>query len=280
MRTLRTTASTASLALALGAGVLAASTAQAVTANPASLSRTTWGQFRYDAAAGQINDLRVTAKTVDVGSEDYYVVLITFRDKYDIALSTDQCRYPSAADHKIVECTKTVGVGGTNDTDYFDAHLGDGNDTATLTGPTLNSVYGGKGNDVLKGNSGSKPYGEDGNDRIDGGGGVYGEGSSGGAGNDTLTNCAVACHGGSGNDTLVGTASGQLSGGLFGDDGNDVIHAGAGADLVHGGKGDDKLYGDSGNDKIYGNSGNDLLHGGTGTDTLSGGPGTDRVYQN
>ncbi|MFE4699763.1 calcium-binding protein [Streptomyces sp. NPDC056738] len=278
MRTLRTIASTASLALALGGGVFVASTAQAATGS-ATLGRTSWGEFRYQAAAGQTNKLKVTAKEVDVDSEDYYLVLITFRDTYDITLSTDQCRYPSPTDHKVAECTKSVGVGGTNDTDYFDAYLGDGNDTATLSGPTLNTVHGGKGRDVLKGNSGSKLYGEDGDDRLDGGGGVYGEGSFGGAGDDTLTGCSSACHGGPGNDTLTGTASAQDPG-LYGDDGNDVIRAGAGADLVYGGKGDDKLYGDGGNDTIYGNTGNDVLHGGTGTDTLSGGAGTDAVFQN
>ncbi|WP_406839519.1 calcium-binding protein [Streptomyces sp. AHU1] len=278
MRTLRTIASTASLALALGGGVFVASTAQAA-ASPASIGRTSWGQFRYQAAAGQANDLRVTAKKADAHSEDYYFLLITFRDRYDITLSTDKCRYPSATDHKVVECTEAVGVGGTGDGDDFDAYLGDGNDTATVTGTTLNSVYGGKGNDVLKGNGGSKLYAEDGNDRVDGGGGVYGEGSSGGAGNDTLTGCDSSCHGGPGNDVLFGTASGQDDG-LYGDDGNDVVHGGSGADLLSGGRGNDKLYGDAGNDTIYGNTGNDLLHGGAGTDTLSGGAGTDKVHQN
>ncbi|MFB7244417.1 calcium-binding protein [Streptomyces populi] len=278
MRTLRTIASTASLALALGGGVFVASTAQAA-ASQASIGRTSWGELRYTAGAGQTNKLRITGKKVDVGSEDHYEILLTFRDAYDITLSTDRCGYPSAADHKLVECRVEVGVGGTGDGDHFDAYLGDGNDTAVVAGPALNSVHGGKGNDLLKGTSGSKLYGEDGDDRLDGGGGVYGEGSSGGAGDDTLTGCESRCHGGPGDDVLFGTASGQDDG-LYGDDGNDVVHGGSGADLLSGGRGNDKLYGDAGDDRIYGNTGNDLLHGGAGADALSGGAGTDRVYQN
>ncbi|MEU6278607.1 hypothetical protein ABZ871_40405 [Streptomyces populi] len=110
MRTLRTIASTASLALALGGGVFVASTAQAATSH-ASLGRTAWGELRYTAGAGQTNDLGVTGKKVDVGSEDHYEILLTFRDKYAITLSTDRCGCPSATDRKVVECRVEVGVG-------------------------------------------------------------------------------------------------------------------------------------------------------------------------
>ncbi|MFJ6833151.1 calcium-binding protein [Streptomyces sp. NPDC091209] len=292
MRTLRTIASAASLALALGGGLFAASTAQAATASSASLTAS-GGAVWYSAGAGQANNLTVTAKYVDLDPSAYGDdVVLTFRDKFDITISTNVCRYPSAANHKVAECTVDA-----DDSDRYGADLGDGNDTATVT-DALATIYGGKGNDVIKGDSGAVLFGGDGNDRIDGGGGLYGEGSFGGAGNDTMTNCETGCAGGSGNDSLTGTATGQDSNGLFGEDGDDVIHGAAGADVLDGGNGNDKLYGgsgndkisggrgndtvygDSGNDKIYGNSGNDLLHGGTGTDTLSGGPGTDRVYQN
>jgi Ca2+-binding RTX toxin-like protein len=291
MRTLRTISATATATatatviatLALGGSLFTASTAQAATASSASI-RTYGGALWYSAGAGQVNNLTVTAKYVDLDPSAYGDdVVITFRDKFDITIPTSVCRYPSATDHKVAECTVDA-----DDSDRYGADLGDGNDTATVTG-ALASVSGGKGNDVIKGDSAAVLFGDDGNDRIDGGGGLYGEGSFGGAGNDTMTNCDTGCTGGPGNDSLTGKASGQDSNGLFGDDGNDVIHGGAGADVVEGGKGDDKLYGGSGNDKIsggsgndkiYGNSGNDLLHGGTGTDTLSGGPGTDKVYQN
>lgn len=278
MRTLRTIATTASLALAAGTGVGAATTADAVTAGPASIGRTAYGNLRYTAAAGQANDLKVTARNVDVGSEDHYEVHTTFRDRYTITFTVDTCRYPTAADHKVVECTTYAGVGGTGDLDDYEAYLGDGDDTVTATGPVLSTLHGGKGDDVLKGNGGTVIYGDDGDDRLTGGGGVYGTGSFGGAGDDTLTGCAVTCHGGSGDDVLFGTASGQEYG-LYGDDGDDVVHGGAGADLLSGGRGNDRLYGDAGDDTIYGDTGNDLLHGGTGRDRISGGPGADRVYQ-
>lgn len=277
MRTLRTIAATAALAVALGGGMFAPSTAQAATASSASLVHAD-GELWYKAGAGQANNLTVTAKVVDVDpsqfGEDY---LLTFRDKFDITISTNACSYPSPTDHKVAQCTVAIPLG-SDDSDDYDVDLGDGNDTATVTGSAYTSIHGGKGNDVLKGSAAAVFYGDDGNDRLDGGGGVWSMGPFGGAGNDTITNCDAECHGGPGNDSLTGTASGQDFG-LYGDDGNDVIHGGSGADLVYGGKGHDKLYGDNGNDKIYGNSGNDLLHGGTGTDTLSGGPGTDKVYQ-
>ncbi|MFE2534650.1 calcium-binding protein [Streptomyces sp. NPDC059371] len=278
MRTLRAISATAALGLALGGGLFSVSTAQAATASSATLTRATYGTFSYKAAAGQTNNLRVTTKEVDAGSEDYHYLRITFRDNYNITFSTDKCTYPSATDHKVVDCTAVIGVGGTGDMDHYNADLGDGNDTVTATG-ALATISGGKGDDVIKGDGGTVLFGGDGNDHLDGGGGVYGEGADGGAGNDTLTNCDSTCHGGPGNDSLTGTSTGHQND-LYGDDGNDVVHAGAGADFVHGGRGDDKLYGDSGNDTIYGNTGNDLLHGGTGTDRLSGGAGTDKVYQN
>lgn len=277
MRTLRTVVLTASLALTLGGGVLATSTAQAAVASSASLLHAD-GELWYKAGAGQANNLTVTAKVVDADpsqfGEDY---LLTFRDRFDITVSTAACSYPVPADRKVVECTVAIPVG-SDDSDNYGVDLGDGSDTATVTGSAYTSIHGGEGDDVLAGSRAAVLYGDAGDDRLDGGGGVWAMGPFGGAGNDTITNCDAECHGGPGDDSLTGTATGQGFG-LHGDDGNDVIHGGAGADLVYGGKGNDKLYGDSGNDKIYGNSGNDLLRGGAGTDTLSGGPGTDEVHQ-
>ncbi|MFF4351873.1 calcium-binding protein [Streptomyces sp. NPDC001530] len=280
MRSLRILAATSSLALALGGAVLAAPAVQAATTTTASLVHAD-GELWYKAGAGQQNNLTVSAKVIDVDpsqfGEDY---LLTFRDRVNITIATDECTYPSATDHTVAQCTVAIPLG-SDDSDIYDVDLGDGEDTATIDADNsaYASIYGGKGNDVIKGNGSDVLYGQDGNDRISGGGGVWSVGAFGGAGNDTLTGCAYECHGGAGNDSLTGTASGQEFG-LYGDDGNDVLHGKAGADLLYGGKGNDKLYGDSGNDKIYGNSGDDLLHGGQGTDTLSGGPGTDRVYQN
>jgi hypothetical protein len=282
MRTYRILAA-ATATLALGGALLAAPTAQAATTTTASLVHEN-SELWYKAAAGQSNRLTVSAKIV--GLSDYEsAYVLTFRDRVDItvdstAATSDECTYPSAADHTVAQCTVPIPMG-SDDSDIYDVDLGDGNDTATIdpNNSAYASIYGGKGNDVLVGNNSVVLYGQDGNDHLDGGGGVWSIGSFGGAGNDTLTGCSEECHGGSGNDTLTGTNTGQ-SFGLYGDSGNDILHGKSGADVLYGGKGNDKLYGDHGDDKLYGNSGNDVLYGGQGKDTLSGGPGRDTVHQN
>ncbi|MFG2128427.1 calcium-binding protein [Streptomyces sp. NPDC048751] len=277
MSTYRTIAATATLALTLGGAVLAAPAAQAAPAATASLVHYD-GELWYKAAPGQTNNLTVSGKVVPRGEWEADYVL-TFRDRYDITLATPECTYPSPSDHKVAECAVPAPLG-SDDSDIYDVDLGDRDDTATI--PADNSAYaaihGGAGNDVIKGSGASVLYGEAGDDRLDGGGGVWGLGSFGGPGNDTLTNCRYECHGGAGNDSLTGAAD-EIENTLYGDDGNDTLHGRTGDDVLYGGKGNDKLYGEQGNDVLYGNSGNDVLYGGAGRDTLSGGPGTNRVYQ-
>ncbi len=92
----------------------------------------------------------------------------------------------------------------------------------------------------------------------------------------------VEFHGGPGSDVL--SAGNHPASILWGDDGDDTLHAGtsgatlwggAGNDTLNGGAGDEILYGGSGNDTLYGNGGPDLLVGGAGDDRLSGGDGDD-----
>jgi Ca2+-binding RTX toxin-like protein len=113
---------------------------------------------------------------------------------------------------------------------------GDGNDAVTMgTGVPGTFVFGGDGNDTLRGG--------DGNDTLTGGGGrdlIFG-----GAGNDRL-------NGNGGNDTLCG------------DSGNDRIYGGNGNDSLYGGSGADRLYGEAGDDYLKGDKGPDRLDGGTG----------------
>ncbi|MFF3333362.1 calcium-binding protein [Streptomyces sp. NPDC002888] len=277
MRTYRTIAATATLALTLGGAFLAAPAAQAAPAATASLVHYQ-GELWYKAAPGQTNRLTVSAKVVErTEFESDYV--LTFRDRVTITLAAAECTYPSAADHTVAQCVVPAPLG-SDDSDIYDVDLGDRDDTATI--PAGNSAYagihGGTGNDVIRGSGASVLYGEAGNDRLEGGGGVWGLGSFGGPGNDTLTACHYECHGGAGNDSLTGDTE-EIENNLFGDDGNDVLHGRTGADVLYGGKGNDKLYGEQGNDVLYGNSGNDVLYGGPGRDRLSGGPGTDREYQ-
>ncbi len=132
----------------------------------------------------------------------------------------------------------------------------DGSDTVDLVAPSgyepitnLVWIYGGSGNDTLKG--------AEGNDLIFGGTGadkIYGNG-----GEDLLD-------GGSGNDTIEG---GSANDDVYGDLGNDKVFGDAGDDFVSGG---------SGTDSVYGGAGQDTLDGGAGTDYLSGGTEYDRYF--
>ncbi len=64
---------------------------------------------------------------------------------------------------------------------------------------------------------------------------------------------------------------------LFGGDGNDFLHAGAGAGVLFGGKGNDILGSANGTDILKGGSGQDSLFGGDGGDMLLGGRGQDAL---
>lgn len=122
-----------------------------------------------------------------------------------------------------------------------------GDDIITGTSLESNFLYGGAGNDTMKGHKGTDDLvGGDGNDKLDGL-----------AGSDYLT-------GGDGNDILKGGA------------GDDWLRGDAGNDTLKGDAGDDVLYGGEGNDILDGGAGADRLIGGLGTDTLKGGSGADK----
>ncbi|MGW0846591.1 calcium-binding protein [Streptomyces sp. NPDC002787] len=273
------TAATA-LTLALGGALLTAPLAQAAPAPTASLVHDQ-GELWFKAAPGQANRLTVSAKIVERTEWEADYVL-TFNDRYAITLAAKECTYPKPADRTVAECAVPVPMG-SDDSDIYDVSLGDGDDTVTIAAANsaYAAIYGGSGNDILLGNGSVVLYGENGDDRTDGGGGVWGLGSFGGRGDDTMTGCAYACHGGADHDTLTGGANedGDANA-LYGDSGNDTLRGRAGDDVLYGGKGHDKLYGEAGDDKLYGNSGNDTLYGGTGKDTLSGGPGRNKLHQN
>ncbi|AJT69809.1 hypothetical protein T261_8214 [Streptomyces lydicus] len=280
MRTYNTIAATATLALTLGTTALAAPAAQAAPRATATVVHAD-GELWYKAAPGQQNKLTVGEEIEHRGEfESYYV--LTFRDRYDIAIdasaaSADECTYPTQGDRTVVRCAVEIPQN-SDDSDSYDIDLGDKDDTATLEpdSDAWAGVYGGKGNDVLKGSTSAMLHGGDGDDRLDGGGGPFGFGSFGGPGNDTLTHCGQDCSGGAGNDSLTGTGE---ENNLHGDDGNDVLHGSGGADVLNGGQGNDQLYGEAGNDTLWGNSGDDVLWGGPGTDKLSGGPGRNELHQ-
>lgn len=299
MRTYRTIVATATAALALGGALLAAPTAQAAPAGPATLVRDD-GELWYKAAPGQTNDLTITERTEQRSEWEYYHIL-TFDDRVEMAIdpsaaSAYECVFPSADDRTVVQCAVFIPQG-SDDSDSYDVTVRDGNDKVTIPADNeaYSSIYGGPGNDVIDSPSGATVlYGEDGNDRLNGGGGVWSLGPYGGKGHDTITACATDCHGGAGNDTMTGAADDNNMYGESGDDtlygkqGRDTLHGGKGNDRLHGNRGEDKLYGNEGNDtlwgdqendSLYGNSGNDVLYGGQGTDTLSGGAGRNKLHQ-
>lgn len=89
-----------------------------------------------------------------------------------------------------------------------------------------------------------------------------------------------------GRDNLTATGN-DARNKIFGNKGDNIIHAGAGNDLVDGGNGNDTLYANSGFDELYGGRGADTLYasadggwmsGGNGNDTLVGNNGKDRIW--
>ncbi len=164
-------------------------------------------------------------------------------------------------------------------------------DDNAVGGFVKDKLYGGEGNDTLKG-LGADDYlgGSLGRDRLDGG-----------EGNDTLyghedddhlwgSNGDDSLNGGDGDDYLGGswdkdTLDGSLGNDslkghqgddhLWGGEGDDTLHGGDGNDYLGGSLGDDRLDGSNGNDSLRGHEGNDHLWGAAGDDSLNGGEGND-----
>ncbi|MFO0866899.1 MAG: autotransporter-associated beta strand repeat-containing protein [Gemmataceae bacterium] len=131
----------------------------------------------------------------------------------------------------------------------------------TLDGSALSvrtSLFGGAGNDILKG--GSLIDVLFGGSEVDN---LYGS-----AGDDVM-------FGGAGNDTLYGDADNDC---MHGGDGTDYLWGGLGNDELEGAAGVDYLYGEGGNDRLDGGTENDVLRGGDGNDVLHGGAGVDYLY--
>ncbi|MDH2484722.1 putative Ig domain-containing protein [Acinetobacter baumannii] len=151
------------------------------------------------------------------------------------------------------------------------------------------TIYGGTGNDIIKGLEGSDQlFGDEGDDWLDGSyendfiyGGEGNDQLFGGDGEDQLEggNGDDVIDSGEENDQLIGgTGNDRLLGGegndqLQGGEGDDYLEASNGNDFIEGGTGNDQLIGGSGEDSLYGNDGDDHLYGGDGNDILSGGQG-------
>lgn len=159
-------------------------------------------------------------------------------------------------------------------------------------------VYAMGGNDrVIADSRTSMIFGGDGDDFLDGRLSQYMQQIDGGADNDTIytnANSSTVAYGGSGNDTIYshgethGGSGNDLiilsqtyyRGGVYGDEGDDEIHAAASSNQISGGAGADRLIGGSGADLLVSGdfvtgslmAGDDM---GVERDVLSGGGGDD-----
>ena len=159
--------------------------------------------------------------------------------------------------------------------DQFDAdNDGIGNACEVLT-PTICTIVGTSGDDVVRGTPGDDIIcGFGGDDLLVGLGGD--DILLGGAGNDTLVGSGGddILLGGLGNDELRGNGNDDL---LIGEGGEDRLFGGFGSDVISGGRGNDTADGEYGDDVIFGGRGDDLIRGGDGADTLDGEAGNDRI---
>jgi Ca2+-binding RTX toxin-like protein len=178
-----------------------------------------------------------------------------------------------------------------------------GNDAISGNGLLLGGGYdtltGGMGADVLRGNDGDDSLvggfgndvlkSEEGNNILDRNA-WFGatvdlsdtSGNTGEAAGDTFIDVNGAW--GSGHhDTLVGNAYANW---IIADGGNDLVQGLAGSDTLYGSTGhdtlngggdDDALWGNAGADRLLGGDGHDALRGEDGDDTLDGGAGTDQL---
>jgi Ca2+-binding RTX toxin-like protein len=80
---------------------------------------------------------------------------------------------------------------------------------------------------------------------------------------------------GGGNDSIEVDTDVDVHFTLEGQDGSDVLEAGAGNDTIYGGEGRDYVDGFSGDDVLDGGDGHDVIYAGDGNDTVSGGSGVD-----
>jgi hypothetical protein len=151
---------------------------------------------------------------------------------------------------------------------YLATVIGTDGDDVLETSPGKTVVYGGAGNDVIKGSA--EPF-----EHLCGGLGqdtLYGYGGPdvllGGPGFDRL-------FGGAGEDVLLGEGRRDV---IRGGAGDDIIWGFAGNDTLLGGKGKDIIRGQAGDDVLKGNMGWDRLYGGTGDDAAYGGPGNDKCW--
>ena len=181
-----------------------------------------------------------------------------------------------------------TGSGGTAEGDLLysiELVTGSGHDDILIGSEVFNSLYGGNGNDLLRGTggidylSGDGLFGDAGDDTLEAGGGP--DYLHGGAGYDTVLYSAsqhrvfvsldnnIGAYGDAEGDEYIFIEN--ITGSAFGDD----LWGHNGDNVLNGGDGNDSLKGLGGEDTLHGENGDDFLDGGTGYDVMIGGPGND-----
>jgi Ca2+-binding RTX toxin-like protein len=302
--------------LAVGIGLLHTATAAAATA-VVEPSETFFGQntLRYIADPGETNTVTMTPAAPEVEITDAGATITAGAGCTSLDPNTVRCEHEIGwievllGDGDDVLTLSRVRLEGA----VFRGQ--DGNDTLVTGGGSgsLERLFGGPGNDTLRGRRGSDFLnGGPGADILSGGtsvdygglriftpsidtvtyegrtsdvfadpDGVADDGEAGEG--DMLEDDVEQLVGGSGNDVLVGiTAEGRIGGEkrlfgsqLYGRRGNDILRGARAGDLLIGGRGQDDLRGNRGQDRVKGGRGNDRLVGGAGRDAIGGGDGRD-----
>jgi subtilisin family serine protease len=146
----------------------------------------------------------------------------------------------------------------------------DGDDKILNSTNVATTIYGGSGNDVLRGGTAVDTLmGEAGNDTIMGGRGYGSDVISGGTGTDTLSYqdfddaapLLINLGGGGYNGSLGGETDSVNADveNAIGGNGSDLIHGSSGPNVIAGGAGDDTMFPDGGNDTVDGSGGTDTI---------------------
>lgn len=211
-------------------------------------------RLTYVAAAGTLNDVRVTGGPSAVGEPVDFVLTDTAGLRAG----------PGCTQVRRVEVQCSVsGVMSL----FLDG--GDRPDFLHSFSALPTTIYGGTGNDEI-GSDGSTTYADGGlGDDFVGAQGRNTNTLLGSAGDDEIFGGGLSMDlivGGPGADDINGTGRDDR---IYGNEGPDTIVGGNGQDKLRGGPGDDSIDGQQGPDRISGSIGTDTLVGGTGDDFIA-----------
>jgi Ca2+-binding RTX toxin-like protein len=271
-------------------------------------------QLLYNAALGEVNDVRIVEAPGGVFTITDLNAAITPLTPECMSISPNAVRCttdPEAFDPVDVQVRSSDGADRVDvATNQASVYGGLGADTLSGSGIVHVSLYGGEGDDHLRGGSRSQTLrGGAGEDSLAGGpdndelvGGTGADIMAGGSGLDSalyadhreqvsislddrandgapgegdwLRGDIEGAVGSLGTTTFIGNAGPNF---FNGRSHRDLIRGGAGRDGLFGGGGADLISGGGGEDFVLAQGGNDVILGGAGGDRLEGGTGADRL---